>query len=185
MIATDSLEAGPADVVIALAGDFSGQRAFRAAELVEAGAAPVALLNGAFDVYGVHECRQAAAMVQERRPQAAVEPHCFHADSTLEESRIVDEELRRRGAKRALVVTSDFHTRRASYIFRKHTSGEVEYDFTSAPTPDFKAESWWQTRSGQMWFFCTSLNLWNRQAFKWAILQSKYLKRLRRIMISN
>jgi len=154
LTAVDGPPQQPADIVVALAGDLSGGRVLRAAELVADGAAPLALANGAFRIFGEDECRQAVQYARRRGvPQAAVEPFCFRADSTLAESQLVDAELRRRGVRRALVVTSDFHTRRARYIYRRHTSGQVDYHFLSAPTRGFDPETWWQSRSGQKTVF--------------------------------
>lgn len=154
LTAVDGPPERPADIVVALAGDLSGGRVLRAAELVADGSAPLALANGAFRIFGVDECRQAAQFAWDRgAPRQSVEPFCFDADSTLAESQIVDAELRRRGVRRALVVTSEFHTRRARYIYRRHTSGQVAYHFLSAPTRGFDPESWWRSRSGQKTVF--------------------------------
>ena len=71
------------------------------------------------------------------------------ADSTQEESRIVDLELRSRHVEHAIIVTSDFHTGRAGHIFRKSSSGEVRYSFAASLTPDFDPDSWWRSRPGR------------------------------------
>jgi len=144
----------PADVVVALAGDMTGGRVMRAAELVREGAAPLALANGAAGMFGEEECRLAARFAWERGAERAeVEPFCFEADSTLEESQIVDAELKRRGFRRAFVVTSEFHTRRARYIFNRHTSGDVEYHFLASQTRGFDPDAWWRSRGGQKLLF--------------------------------
>ncbi len=152
LIQTDELE--PADVIVVLAGDYSGRRVRTAVELLEDGLAPLALLNGAQRLFDMDECGLAAehgaAYAAAHGVDAArLEPFCFLAGSTLEESRIVDAELVRRGLRRAIVVTSNFHTRRARMIFRAHTSGQVEYRFASAVTGGFNPDSWWRSRTGK------------------------------------
>lgn len=148
MVHEDPLE--PADIVIALAGDGDGKRAVRAAELVRDGYAPLALLNGSAVFFGVREAPAAASWLDERGfRNLAIEPFQFEADSTMEEAQIVDDELRRRGVRRAIVVTSDFHTARARRIFAAWTSGQVEYRFTAAPTRNWSVETWWTSRPGQ------------------------------------
>lgn len=140
----------PADVVVALAGDLDGLRARRAADLVREGYAPLALINGAGEFYGIEEAPTAVAWLAEQGyDDMPIEPFQFEGDSTLMESQVLDAELRRRGVGSALVVTSDFHTARARRIFRDWTSGRIEYRFTAAPTRNFSPDSWWRSRAGQ------------------------------------
>jgi len=139
-----------ADIVVVLAGGSHGERVIRAAELVEKGYAPKVLVNGSRQFYGIDESRAATDLAVSRgvRPEV-LEPFALEATSTLEELLALEPELLRRGASQALVVTSNFHTRRARSIFRRFGSGEVEYAFVAAPWPDFDPDNWWKSRAGR------------------------------------
>ena len=73
----------------------------------------------------------------------------MEADSTQDEAKILDQELRSRAIKHAIIVTSDFHTARAGRIFAAATSGDVRYSFQASPTPGFHPDSWWRSRPGK------------------------------------
>ncbi len=148
LMRVDPLE--PAEVIVVLAGDTYGNRVVRASELANQGYGSTVLVSGGPVFYGARECDAAIEFAVERGARRELfEPFCTDASSTLEEAIDIDAELRRRGVRRALVVTSDFHTRRSSYIFRTKTSGEIEYRLSASTTHDFDPEAWWKTRSGK------------------------------------
>ena len=148
LVKTDPLE--KAGIVVALAGDGSGSRLLKAAELVEQGYAPRVLIPGPRGVYGVRESDLALGFARRKGLNMdALEAFPIEATSTLEELASVDRELQRRGVEKALVVTSNFHTRRARNIYRRHSSGAIQYIFVAAGDPDFDADAWWKTRDGR------------------------------------
>ena len=148
LVKTDPLEV--ADIIVALAGDGSGRRLLRAAELVGQGYAPRVLISGPRRAYGVHESNLALEFARrEGLDMKILEGFPIDATSTLRELALVDRELRRRGVKKALVITSNFHTRRARNIYRRHASGAIEYIFVAAGSPYFDPDSWWKTRDGR------------------------------------
>ncbi len=148
LVKTDPLEV--ADIIVALSGDGSGRRLLRAVELVEQGYAPRVLIPGPRAAYGVPESDLALEFARrEGLDREILEGFPIDATSTLEELAFVDRELRRRGVKKALVVTSNFHTRRARNIYRRHASGAIEYIFVAAGSPQFDPDSWWKTRDGR------------------------------------
>ena len=155
-------ELSTADVIVVLAGDYSGGRVARGVELVREGVAPLALINGSRSIFLAKECHQAADYAHSlgAKPTEA-EAFCFNAPSTLAESALIDQELVGRGYRTAVVVTSDFHTRRARMIFRQSASGKVEYRFAAAPTPGFNPDSWWRSRSGKRTVLLEYLKLLN------------------------
>ena len=160
LVQVDELE--QADVIVTLAGDYSGSRVEKTMELLEDGWAPLALLNGATGLFDARECTLALDFARGRGADPAqVEAFCFDADSTLEESRIVDAELVNRGVHSAIVVTSNFHTRRARMIFHSATSGEVEYRFAAAPADGFQPDAWWRSRTGKKTLVVEYLKLVN------------------------
>jgi uncharacterized SAM-binding protein YcdF (DUF218 family) len=148
LIRTDPIDS--ADVIVVLAGDGSGRRVEEGLRLLQAGLAPRMLVDGSYELYEARECDLARAFaIAHGGDPEAIEPLCMEADSTLEESRIVDQELRSRDVKHAIIVTSDFHTARAGRIFRKSASGDVRYSFAASPTPGFDPDTWWLSRSGR------------------------------------
>jgi uncharacterized SAM-binding protein YcdF (DUF218 family) len=142
----------PADYIVVLAGDFTGNRILKAGELVRQGYARQALVSGPGDVYGAHESDLAIPFaVQRGYPTSYFAAVPNDARSTAAEAAVLLAELRRRGAQRVDVVTSNFHTRRAGRIFRAQARG-MEIHIVAAPDRNFDPESWWKTREGQKTF---------------------------------
>jgi uncharacterized SAM-binding protein YcdF (DUF218 family) len=138
-----------AEIIVVLAGDGYGQRILRAADLVKQGYAPRVLVDGAMEFYGLNEAQAAIDFaVQRGAPRKVFEAFPIEADSTIEEAKIVDDELTRRGVSKALVVTSDFHTRRSRTLFEVRGSGKVRYVFVASTYPEFDPEAWWRSRQG-------------------------------------
>ena len=147
-----------ADIVVVLAGDLYGERILLAAELVEKGYAPRVLVSGPKNYFGVPEHELAIPFAVARGAAEEIfDGFPIEAHSTREETHQLDRELRRRGIGKALVVTSNFHTRRARYIFHKHGSKDVDYVFVAADYPDFRPEDWWRSRQGRKVFVLESL----------------------------
>ena len=76
-------------------------------------------------------------------PQAASLSICpIEGLSTKEESKDAEKCLRREGAKSVLIVTSDFHTRRALGVFRREIPGH-EYSVAAARNDREFGVRWW------------------------------------------
>jgi uncharacterized SAM-binding protein YcdF (DUF218 family) len=158
-----------AGIVVVLAGDIRGERILRAIELVHQGYAPRVLVDGAMEIYGSREADVAItfALQHDASPEI-LEPFPMDADSTIEEAKIVDAELERRGIRKALVVTSNYHTRRALRIFEALGSGKVKYVMVAAPSSDFQPDRWWYTRSGKKTLlleYLKTINSWYELTF--------------------
>ncbi len=142
-----------ADVVVVLAGDPYGHRILKAAELVKQGYAPQVLVSGAPGFYDMHESDLAIPFAVRHgypREWFIAMPHQGH--STQEEARIIMDELHRRNAHRVILVTSDYHSRRAAHLFRSHAEG-LDVRMVTAPDDYFSAHGWWHTREGRKTFF--------------------------------
>ncbi len=147
----------PADVAVVLAGGWRGNRILRAAELVRQGWAPRVLVSGT-QYYGWSEPDAAIDFAVRHgypRDWFVALPH--GAQSTEEEARIVTDRLRAMGVKRVLLVTSDYHTRRAAGCFRQ-VAPELELRAIAAADPDFP-ERWWQSRQGRKTFLLEWLKM--------------------------
>ena len=66
-------------------------------------------------------------------------------DSTFGEAVDVKRCLERRKVNSVLIVTSDFHTRRALSIFRKRLP-QYEWSVAAASAPYHNADQWWRHR---------------------------------------
>ncbi|MGO4885267.1 MAG: YdcF family protein [Bryobacteraceae bacterium] len=145
---------GPAkaDMAIVLAGDYSGNRVVRAAELVKQGYVPKVLVSGPDMLYGFYECDLAIPFAVKRGyPESWFIRAPNEALSTREEAAAILPDLRRRGVHRFLLVTSDYHTARAARIYRA-AAPDLEFRVVAAPDRYFRADGWWHNREGQKTF---------------------------------
>ena len=53
---------------------------------------------------------------------------------------------RQKGWKSVIIVTSNYHTRRARYIFRKVFPGDIKVAMASARDADFDPSKWYEHR---------------------------------------
>jgi uncharacterized SAM-binding protein YcdF (DUF218 family) len=141
-----------ADMVVVIGGDWYGNRILKAAQLVKEGYAPTVLVSGGGNMYGLHESDYAIPFaVRHGYDEKTFLKLDYPAASTRDEARVVVEELRRRGVKKYLLVTSEFHTRRAGKLFR---SAGPDLDVRVVACPDtLHWNNWWLDREGQKAFF--------------------------------
>lgn len=142
------------DAVVVLAGDTRGARIMQAADLVRNGYAPVVLVSGPMDVYDVNEATLAIQYAVNRGvPARYFEPVVIRALSTQEEAREFAPELRRRNIHSILLVTSNYHTKRAAQIFRGVLGPDITVRPVAAPDKFFRPDGWWHNREGQKTLF--------------------------------
>jgi uncharacterized SAM-binding protein YcdF (DUF218 family) len=142
-----------ADLVVVLAGDPYGRRILKAAELVKNGFASAVLVSGAPGFYDLHESDLAIPFAIRRGyPTAWFIPFPHAGHSTEEEARAMLPELRKRSVRRVVVVTSDYHTRRALHTLRACWP-EIEIRMVAASDEFFSPQGWWHTREGRKTFF--------------------------------
>jgi uncharacterized SAM-binding protein YcdF (DUF218 family) len=146
---------GPAkaDIAVVLGGDEYGHRIIRAGELVREGYVPAVLVSGPPGYYGLHESELAIPFaVNHGFPAEYFIPFPNDALYTKTEARAILGELRRRGVKSFLLVTSTYHSARARriYLAMERTLGGGP-DMRTVATSDefFRPDSWWRTRAGQ------------------------------------
>jgi len=142
-----------ADAALVLAGDEWGYRILTAAQLARDGFVPKVLVSGPDGNYGLHECDLAIPFAVKQGYPESYFVHMEHsAVSTVSEAQAVLPVIRRMGFKRIIVVTSNFHTRRAGAIFRK-LAPDLTILVVAAPDKNFTADGWWHDREGQKTFF--------------------------------
>ncbi|MCU1339219.1 MAG: hypothetical protein JWO19_4800, partial [Bryobacterales bacterium] len=123
-----------ADIALVLAGDAEGNRILTAAELARRGFVPRVLVSGPSGVYGYYECDLAIPFaVKAGYPESYFLHFENNARSTKDEARDAVARLRQLGAHKILLVTSDYHTRRAGKIFR---SAAPDLQFVVVAAPD-------------------------------------------------
>jgi uncharacterized SAM-binding protein YcdF (DUF218 family) len=142
-----------ADYAVVLAGDSYGHRIIEGGELVRQGFVRKALVSGPRGYYGMAESELAVNFaVKKGYPADYFVQFPNHALSTQQEAQMVIPELRRLGVHSFLLVTSDYHTRRAGRYFRRLADG-LDMRVIAAPDEYFRWDSWWRNREGQKIFY--------------------------------
>ena len=166
----DSQPPRPADLILVLGGDFWGPRVVKAAELNALGYAPTVLISSP-PYAGRPEGELAVDFLVKRgfrKEMFAVFPHT--ASSTIAEALALRGELARRGVKRVILVTSNYHSRRAAIVFHLFCPG---FSFTSVPAPDsnYSADGWWKSGVSREVFFSE----WTKMLGTLVIAYPRYL----------
>jgi len=146
--------AASADVIVVLGDDnFSGDRAFHAAELFRSGLAPVVVASGRMlrSNAGIAEIME-HDLVSFGIPAASIVKFSHRGANTQEEAHALSGLIAGRGWKRVLIVTSNYHARRAQFIFERLVPPGVIVHISGARDSDFDPSRWWETRQGQKFF---------------------------------
>jgi uncharacterized SAM-binding protein YcdF (DUF218 family) len=152
-----------ADIIVVLAGDFSGNRILMAGDLVRRGFASKALISGPSGAYGMYESDLAISFaVRHGFPESYFISLPNDARSTRDEAGDVLAALKQRHVQRVDIVTSDFHTRRAGNIIRAQAPG-FEIHMVAAPDQYFSADGWWKNRDGRKTFLLE----WTKTVATW------------------
>ncbi len=144
-----------ADAIIVIGDDdYTGDRAFRAADLYRAGWAPTVVASGRMlrPYTGIAELI-AKDVESDGVPAAAVVPFDHTAEDTREEAAALSKLVADRHWSRVMVVTSNYHAHRARYIFKRVFPSNVSVSVIAARDTNFDPESWWESRQGRKIFF--------------------------------
>jgi uncharacterized SAM-binding protein YcdF (DUF218 family) len=136
----------PSDIIVVLAGE-TDRRPVRALELLDQGYGRRVMIDVPVEarIYTYTQLDLAQKYVQSL-PQAAKVTVCpTEGLSTKEETRDVEKCLARENGSKVLIVTSDFHTRRALSIFRRELRGRTFSAAASRDSTQFGAR-WWTHR---------------------------------------
>lgn len=139
----------PSDVILVLAGE-TYFRPERALQLLAQGFGRRIVLDvpANLKIYEFTQIQLAQKYIQDlpEASEASVVGICpIVGLSTKDEARDVAKCLARGGEKRVLIVTSDFHTRRALSIFRRETPG-YEYSVAASRDEEQFGVRWWKHR---------------------------------------
>lgn len=141
-------DAGKADALIVLSDDnFYADRATRAAELSREGKAPIIVASGRRlrPNAGIAELME-HDLIERGVPKDRIVRLAHDADSTREEAEALARLAKERKWHSVIVVTSNYHTRRARYIFRRVFPQGIEVRVASARDGDFDPQHWWEKR---------------------------------------
>ncbi len=153
-VVEDDLE--KAQAIVVLGGDsVLGDRVRQAARLYRRGWAPRVVLSGPpLRTY----FSEVELMEREATQRGVPKDHLIlarhHAASTLDEALALRPVLAEHNFRKIIVVTSNFHTRRARAIFRAVYEPQGGHVLVSAaPDPDFNPAGWWKSREGRARLF--------------------------------
>ena len=140
--------AAHADAIVVLGDDnFYADRSTHAAELFRQGVAPEVVASGRRlrPNAGVSELIE-HDLVERGVPKERIERFAHDADSTVGEAVELANLARDRHWKGVVVVTSNYHARRARYIFDRIFPTGITVSVASARDGDFDPERWWEKR---------------------------------------
>ncbi len=147
-----------AGALVVLEGGAGSSRFTQAVRLQKMGYAPRILVDADVtrNYYGKTEADLLLDYLR-RTDQTAIEVCPTVADSTFAETVDVQRCLQGIGATSAIIVTSDFHTRRALSIFRKRLP-QFQWSVAASSWPANAAEQYWKRR----WWAKTVIDEWEK-----------------------
>ena len=136
----------PSDVILVLAGE-TDRRPKRALQLLVQGYGRRVVLDVPSNakLYEFTQIQLAQRYIQDLPQGAAVSVCPIDGLSTRDESKDAEKCLARDGGRSVLIVTSDFHTRRALDIFQREVPGH-EYSIAAARDAEQFGARWWTHR---------------------------------------
>lgn len=149
------------DALVILSDDnFTGDRATRAAELFRTGIAPRIVASGRRlrPYAGIAELIE-RDLVERGVPKEAILRFPQDGDNTLEEAEQLVPVAIRLKWKRLIVVTSNYHTRRARYIYRRVFPTSIEIRVAGSRDAAYDPNNWWYSRKGIKLFFTETVGM--------------------------
>ncbi|HXC47885.1 MAG TPA: YdcF family protein [Candidatus Sulfotelmatobacter sp.] len=146
--------AAHADALLLLGDDnFYADRATHAAELIRHGVAPVVVASGRRlrPGAGVVELQE-HDLIERGVPKDKIIRFPHDAENTLEEAVALSRLCAERRFHSVVVVTSNYHARRARYVFDKVFPPTITVSVAGAHDGDFDPEHWWEKRKSQELF---------------------------------
>ncbi|MCU1291335.1 MAG: hypothetical protein JWP08_185 [Bryobacterales bacterium] len=147
---------------VVLGGDQDCARLMKAASLAQAGYVPFVVVSGP-EAFGAHECDLTINYAERKGfPAVLFRPYPNDFTSTESEVQGIGKYLRAHGITRVLLVTSNYHTRRAARLFRRKNR-ELEVRVIPAADRYFTPQTWWQSREGRKTFLLE----WTKTVASW------------------
>lgn len=138
------------DAIVILGDDnYAGDRATRAAQLFKDGMAPRIVASGRYlRPYATIAELEQHDLTDRGVPASVIVRFDQHAENTKDEAAAIAQLISARGWKRILLVTSNYHTRRARYICERTFPAGTILLVVAAPDSEYDPHSWWHTRAG-------------------------------------
>ena len=158
----------PADLILVLGGGNNDLRYWNGVQLMQEGYAPRLILDvfSKAQTFGHSDIELAQDFLQRTTPgQSTVCP--LPENSTYDEARYLEPCLAGLGVKSILVVTSEYHTRRALSILQ-HRLPQYQFSIYAAPDPYYFGTRWWTHREWAK----TTLAEWER--YLWWLLVDRW-----------
>jgi uncharacterized SAM-binding protein YcdF (DUF218 family) len=151
----------PADAILILGDDnYEADRAARAAELYRGRWAPLVVGSGRYlRPYASIAQLMQRDLTQRGVPESAVVVFAHHARNTREEAEALRKLAVERHWRHVIVVTSNFHTRRARYIFRRVWPPDYEFRIIAAADANYDPATWWESRASVKTFLYETVGL--------------------------
>jgi len=170
LLVADDPPHGPVDAAVVLQGSITGEKARidGAVDLLRRGVAGRALLSVPKESYWGQSIPPIARTYLERnygKDLADRVDFCETGgavDSTLQEAHAISPCIREHHWQSIVIVTSNYHTRRAGMIWRGVTKNDSELHLSieGVPDPEFR-QPWWRHRqSAKIWVMESSKLLW-------------------------
>lgn len=138
-----------ADVIVVLAGEFTGERINYAVDLYKKGYAKKLLLTG----WSPSRIADTAFTMKEQALKMGVPEDAFlmetESTSTYENALFSNKIIEDNAFGSVILVTSTYHSRRAKYIFQKILDKKIKIISCPADVSYFKPESWWSNKKGK------------------------------------
>ena len=138
------------DAIVVLGDDnYQADRVARAAELIKAGWAPRVVASGRYlrSYASIAELEE-RDLIGRGVPPTAVVRFAHYGEDTRGEADALGQFLASKGWKRIIVVTSNYHTRRARYICERSFLAGTTLRVVAANDSDFDPDGWWEHRKG-------------------------------------
>jgi uncharacterized SAM-binding protein YcdF (DUF218 family) len=138
------------DAIVVLGDDnYLADRATRAAELIRAGWAPRVIASGRYlRPYASIAELEERDLIARGVPATAVVRFAHYGEDTRGEAAAIAQFIASKGWKRIIVVTSNYHTRRARYICERSFPQGTTLHMVAARDADFDPDSWWDHGRG-------------------------------------
>lgn len=136
-----------ADLIVALGGDARCLREKRAAELFREGLAPRVVVSGVPSAWGINTGDAAKRYVVSLGVPDASVIVLRESWNTRVEALAIAEIMKANEWRSAIIVTSPFHSRRATHTFERYAVGNTFYSLPLAEQkPEWQRERWWSRR---------------------------------------
>lgn len=145
-VVEDALERS--DAILVLSDDnFYADRATRAAQAYRQNLGPIVVASGRRlrPYAGIAELME-HDLIERGVPKDKILRVAHDSDNTREEAKTLAQVAKQKKWRSVIVVTSNYHTRRARYIFSHIFPQDIQVRITGAHDDDFDPESWWEKR---------------------------------------